>query len=160
MESVSAQDTALLDALKRLHREYGDFLQVTHTCGVHYDPGRFRMETEQLPEGYAGQDGEIFVAQVEGVAAACVAYRRVSEQLCEMKRLYVTPAFRGQGLARRMTLWLLERVTRRGFKRVILDTDVAGMPEAHALYRSLGFREYGQPDGSITFFELELAPEA
>ena len=143
-----------------LFTEYSQFLRTTQSCGSHWSYDKFLIEIDELPNAYADFEGEVLIARLELVAAACIAYRAATEGSCEIKRLYVRPEFRGRGLARQMVTEVLRRIRQRKFRRAILDTDVESMPGALNLYQSFGFTVYAPQQGTIAFLALALPSES
>ncbi len=100
----------------------------------------FAAELAGLPGRYAPTAGGLWLADAGGDVAGCVALRPLGEDRCEMKRLYVRPAFRGRGLGRALTEHVLRAATAASHRHICLDT-LPSMADAIALYRSLGFAE-------------------
>ncbi len=117
----------------------------------------FKGELAALPGRYAPPDGALFLAHHDGHPVGCVALRRIGEGICEMKRLFVRPAARGQGIGRALAEAIIEEARRIGYKRMRLDTV---LEPAKSLYQSLGFREIPPyqdvPIEGVVFMELEL----
>ena len=138
-----------LDEIRVMLREYAAWLEVD-LCFQN-----FEEELAGLPGEYAPPLGRLLLAE----GAGCVALRRIDEEVCEMKRLYVRPEFRGSGLGRRLVLAIIEEARGIGYRRVRLDT-MPKMDRAQGLYAALGFREIGayryNPEPGARFLELEI----
>ncbi|CAN5457812.1 GNAT family N-acetyltransferase [soil metagenome] len=148
------------DAIKTLMREYAESL------GFSLAYQDFETELADFPGKYAPPDGALLLATVGGDAAGTVALRKMDEGVCEMKRLYVKPAFRGQRTAdgRSIGRALAEDIVAigrdRGYRRLRLDTIGGKMLQALSLYRSMGFVEippyYASPIPDTAYLELVL----
>jgi len=134
IELVPAQTPELVAVARRLFREYADAI------GVDLEYQGFSNELAALPSPYAPPHGVLLVAQVDGDAAGCVALRRLNDASGEMKRLYVRPAFRSLGLAKRLVAAVILAARNAGYGELRLDT-LPSMESAQALYRKLGFGE-------------------
>jgi ribosomal protein S18 acetylase RimI-like enzyme len=142
-----------LPAVRELFREYAASIEVD-LCFQNFD-----RELRQLPGKYAPPAGRLFVVKAGPAIAGCVALRPLEQRICEMKRLYVRPAFRGRGSGRALAKAAIDAAREIGYERMRLDT-LATMKEAIALYQSLGFRRipayYHNPSASAVFMELDL----
>jgi ribosomal protein S18 acetylase RimI-like enzyme len=142
-----------LPAVRRLFEAYAASLEV--------DLGfqDFDRELRELPGDYAPPAGRILLALDGDEPAGCVALRPYEPEVCEMKRLYVRPAFQGSGLGRRLAEAIVEAGRDAGYRVMRLDT-LPSMQAARGLYRSLGFEEIEayrhNPVHGTTYFELDL----
>ena len=117
-------------------------------------------ELASLPGKYARRVGGVVLIAHDGAeAAGAAAYRMVEPGVCEMKRLYVRPAFRGRDLGRDLANELIDDARRNGYRTMLLDT-LASMVSARALYRDLGFVPtepyYDNPLPGVAYMALEL----
>jgi ribosomal protein S18 acetylase RimI-like enzyme len=171
-----AADAASVAIVRVLFREYAA------TIGVDLCFQGFETELAGLPGCYAPPAGCILLAESDGQHAGCIALRPLDAGdqnaarergaaergaavpdrcTCEMKRLYVRPAYRGTGLGRTLAVALIKRAREIGYATMRLDT-LESMTAAWALYRSLGFREcdayYHNPLPGVRYMERALAP--
>ena len=151
--ALGADDTTELEHVRGFFRQYAAWL------GVDLSFQGFADEIANLPGAYGAADGRLFYAEVDGQPAGCVGIRRSSEGVCEMKRLYVDPAFRGRGVGRKLALAAIKAAHLFGYRRILLDT-VPSMRIAVKLYRELGFKEvpayYPSPIEGTIFLTLDL----
>jgi putative acetyltransferase len=136
------------------------FLEYAQSLGFSLCFQSFDKELAGLPGDYAPPEGSLLLATREGTPAGCVALHRLEPGICEMKRLYVRPQFRGKGLGRALAERIIADARQIGYKRLRLDTVEPMMRAAVAMYRQLGFCEiapYRQnPIAGALYMELEL----
>ena len=154
MKLIQAETPEQIEEARRLFREYQSWLKLD-LCFQN-----FERELLNLPGDYAPPSGRLLLAEIDGKVAGCVALRPAGEGACEMKRLYVRPAFRGTGLGRRLAETIIEEARSAGYERMRLDTIPGAMERAVGLYRSLGFVEttpyYHSPVEGTLYMELPL----
>ncbi len=121
----------------------------------------FEDEMRSLPGKHAPPAGRLLLALWDGKPAGVIAVRPLDEPgLCEMKRLYVRPEFRGHNIGRLLAERVIREASEIGYSRMRLDTVAGKMDSAIAMYRELGFKEtdpyYQTPVGHTLFMELAL----
>ena len=100
----------------------------------------YNDEVANLSAKYGAPDGCLLIAFADGKPAGCAAFRKLHRDSCEMKRLYVRPEFRGQGIGKALTERLIAQAKKAGYSAMLLDT-LPFLENAIAMYRSLGFIE-------------------
>jgi GNAT superfamily N-acetyltransferase len=106
----------------------------------YFSPERWGRVVATLFETHAPPDGEILLARVDGHAVGCGMIQSLEPQICEMKRLFVTPEAQGHGIGRRLCERLMHIGAERGYRTMRLDAGKA-QEVARALYKRTGFRE-------------------
>jgi ribosomal protein S18 acetylase RimI-like enzyme len=149
-EALWPQDRAIVEGL---FREY------LATLGVDVTFQKVDQELSALPGRYARPQGCVLIARIKGESAGVVACRPLSPGLCEMKRLFVRPPFRGRGIARMLAEALIADARAAGHTAMALDT-LGSMRAARALYAKLGFRPvppyYANPLPDVAYLGLDL----
>lgn len=153
MQIIAAHSDEQVAAARQLFVEYARSLNIS-LCFQ-----GFEQELAELPGRYALPSGRLLLALQGDAVAGCVALRQFEEGVCEMKRLYVRPAFRGKGLGRRLVIAVLDAARECGYRLMRLDT-LASMKEAIALYDSLRFNRTApyceNSSAEAVFMELNL----
>lgn len=149
-----AETPADLDAARQLFREYVNELD------FELDFQDFEEEMAALPGPYETPAGAILLAEVDDDPVGVVAVKPLDEHgVCEMKRLYVRPAYRERGIGRTLASAIVDVARDIGYDVMRLDT-VASMTAARSVYRSLGFDErdayYHNPLDDVVYMERSL----
>jgi len=147
----------LVEPARAILREYAESLAID----LRFQ--NFEYELATLPGDYAAPQGRLLLAFVGDSLAGCGGLRALPEadyaNACEMKRLYVRPAFRRFGLGRVLAQALLDEARRAGYSAMLLDT-LDDMEAARELYASLGFVEippyYFNPIPGAHYLKAEL----
>ena len=136
------------------------FLEYAQSLGFSLCFQNFDKELAELPGDYAPPDGRLLLAQFEGQLAGCIALHKLEDSICEMKRLYLRPQFRGKGLGRGLADHIIAEARHIGYQRMRLDTVEPVMKEAVAMYRRIGFREIApycaNPIAGALYMDLSL----
>jgi len=148
------------EAIKALFREYAESL------GFSLAYQDFDQELADFPGKYSSPDGALLLARVGEEPAGTVALRKLDTGVCEMKRLYVKPQFRGRrttdgrSIGRALAEDIVGIGRERGYQRLRLDTIGGKVRQALSLYRSMGFVEippyYASPIPDTAYLELVL----
>ena len=142
-----------LEEVREIFIEYADFLQVD-LCFQD-----FEQELQTLHQVYLPPLGCIILARQGNQVVGCVALKPIGEGVCEMKRLYVRPAARGNALGKKLVEELIDFAKKAGYKTMKLDT-ITSLKDAIKLYRSKGFVETEayvyNPLSEVLYFELKL----
>jgi len=159
MKLIQAKSADEVARARELFEEYAAWLGFS-LCFQNFD-----KELAELPGAYVPPSGRLFLAVEDDDTAGCVALRKIAaekadDRVCEMKRLYVRPAFRGRGLGRTLTGAIIQAAREIGYARMRLDTLPGKMDRAIVMYQSLGFTRiepyYDNPVEGAAFMELEL----
>ncbi|HLK53686.1 MAG TPA: GNAT family N-acetyltransferase [Candidatus Angelobacter sp.] len=150
-----AETAEHISAARELMLEYARSLEF-NLCFQGFDE-----EMRSLPGKYSPPSGRLLLALWDERPAGVIALRALAEAgLCEMKRLYVRPEFRGHGIGRVLAERVIGEAAEIGYTKMRLDTVPGNMDRAIAMYRELGFREtvpyYNSPVGQTLFMELDL----
>jgi ribosomal protein S18 acetylase RimI-like enzyme len=136
------------------------FLEYAQSLGFSLCFQNFDKELAGLPGDYAPPDGRLLRAEFEGQLAGCVALHKLEPGICEMKRLYLRPQFRGKGLGRVLADRVIAEARQISYERMRLDTVEPVMKDAVAMYRKIGFREIApyceNPIAGALYMELQL----
>jgi putative acetyltransferase len=136
------------------------FLEYAKSLGFSLCFQDFDKELAELPGDYAPPDGRLLLAEFEGTLAGCVALHKLEQHICEMKRLYLRPSFRGKGLGRMLAETIIAEARSLGYRHLRLDTVEPVMKDAVAMYRRFGFREIApyrsNPMAGAMYMELDL----
>ena len=157
-EIIRAHSVDDIEHARELFKDYEAWLEID-LCFQN-----FEKEVAELPGKYGPPDGRLLLAVENGKVAGCVALRKIGEGICEIKRLFLRPQFRGKGLGRQLAEAVIHDAREIGYERMRLDTLPPKMNDAIALYRSLGFKEiesyYDNPVPGAKFMELDLRQES
>jgi len=154
LQFVQVQSESQIEQVRQLFLEYARSLGFS-LCFQNFD-----QELANLPGDYSPPHGRLLLAEFEGELAGCVALHKLENEICEMKRLYLRPQFRGKGLGRALATRIIAEARDLGYSRLRLDTVESAMQDAVAMYLKLGFRKIDpyceNPMPSALYMELVL----
>ena len=156
---ISAYDR--IEDIRSLFSEYTDMLvSINPEFHLYLDIQHYDDEKENPSLKYALPDGRLYLdISDDGIARGCIALRKLSDGKGEVKRLYVRPEYRGNGIATALVERIVEDARNIGYKELYLDT-LPELESAVKLYKSFGFEETGQyndsPVDKTIFMKLSL----
>ena len=136
-----------MQVVKELFIEYSH-IQGAESCFVSFD-----NELNDLSGFYKG--GALLIGYEDCKSIACIAVRKIDDEVCEAKRLFIRPEVRGKGYARVMLNAMLGRARELGFKEVTFTTKPSVMEIGYGLYKRMGFEETAEKDGIVSM-RMEL----
>ncbi len=124
-----------------LFSEYTDMLISGDSSFKKYlDIQHYDEEIEHLEIKYGMPHGRLYIAYCNGELAGCIGLRKIDEQNCEMKRLYVRPQFRGKQIGNQLISKVITDAKEIGYSHMLLDT-LPFLQSAIHMYRKYGFYE-------------------
>ena len=142
-----------IDEVKRLIIEY------TTRLGRDLSFQHLSEELDNPAFKYTAPQGEILIAENDGIILGMVAYHRHSDSRCEMKRLYVKPEARGMHLGDTLVSEIISHAKKAGYKEMVLDT-ITPLQAAISLYKKHGFVEcepyYNNPMDDVVYMKKIL----
>lgn len=153
IEVVLADDSKKISEARKLIQEYGNSLN------INLDFQNFKQELKKLPGQYIAPKGILLLATLDNKSVGCIALRELNSNSCEMKRLYIKEAYRGQGIGKMLVTRLIDEARKMKYEYMKLDT-LPGMKRAQEIYESYGFYDinpfvYNPVDGT-RYMELKL----
>lgn len=124
-----------LDAVLAIYREY------VSTTSADLAFQNNEQDFLQLAQTYSSPESQIFLCLNDKQILGCAAFKRYTKDICEMKRVYVRPQARGQGLGAKLVTQAVRTARAVGYKKICLDV----LPEfevAYRVYQSLGFKPH------------------
>lgn len=143
-----------------LFREYTDALVAGNPAFRAYlNLQGYDDEVRHLERKYGPPDGRLWLLRVDGNPAGCVGLKRFDDRCCEIKRLYVRPAYREHGLGGQLVRQVIADAREIGYSAVLLDT-LPFLTVAIGMYERLGFRQIpsynGSPMENLVYMRLDL----
>ena len=120
---------------------------VNEVFNVNFDIAAMLEADMQTLAKFLPPNGRLLLGEVDEQIAGIACMKQLNDTICEIKRMYVRPAFRGRGLGRGLLQRLIDEARQIGYPIMRLDS-ARFMKAAHALYRSTGFQEIEPYEGS------------
>ena len=132
-------DAALILKARELLNEYGHYMY--RHLELIAGKESFFNELQNFPgPNYCMPSGTFIIARVGDVVAGCVGIKKFDDESCEMKRMYIRPAYRRKGIGQLLCSYVIDWCRKAMYRRILLDTNTE-MKEAVDLYKKCGFTE-------------------
>ena len=166
-EIINALTPEQLDEVRKLIREFLKWHLQRHTEDTelikeYFDEKDFEKELANLPGKYSRPGGSLLLASYNNKPAGCVALKKLDNESCEMKRMFVYPEFQEKGVGYALAKTIIDEAKLIGYKFIKLDTSFR-QTEAQKLYQAFGFKEiepyYNLPQRQrnwLVFMQLDL----
>lgn len=146
--------------VKELFSEYTDMLIEGDSSFKKYlEIQNYDEELEHLENKYGLPFGRLYLVYYDGALAGCIGLRKMDEQNCEMKRLYVRPQFRGKHIGNYLVKYIIEEAREIGYAYMLLDT-LPFLESAIHMYKRYGFYEIpsynDSPMDTSIYMKLDL----
>ena len=147
LDIVLAYDRA--DEVRELFAEYMDMLlEGDPTFAGYLIIQNYDDELKDLSHKYGLPDGRLYLAYWDGELAGSIALRKIDDENCELKRMYIKPQFRRKGIAKALVLRLIEDACGMGYRYMLLDT-LPFLKTAIQMYQKIGRYNDSPMDTSI-----------
>ena len=148
------------EEIKTLFGEYTNMLVENESGFKDYlKIQNYDEELEHLESKYGLPYGRLYLVYCDGEPAGCIAFRKIDEWNCEMKRLYIRPSFRGQHIGKYLVNKIIEDAKEIGYKYMLLDT-FPFLKTAIHIYEGCGFYEISSynnsPMNNLVYMKLDL----
>lgn len=160
MDFELVQGYSHLEEVKTLFDEYtGILIEGDRNFQNYLQLQNYDQELEHLEAKYGPPDGRLYLAYCDGLLAGCIGLRKLDEQSCEMKRLYVRPEFRGKHIGGYLVKKILNDAGEIGYRHILLDT-LPFLKTAIQMYKRYGFYEIpsynNSPMDNLVYLKLDL----
>lgn len=136
------------------------FKEYATSLGIDLQFQKFDNELQLLPSMYGPPAGELWLLEEEGKYVGCAALRKLEEGVCELKRMYIRPQYRGKQWGRQLMEVALQTAQSLGYQLMRLDS-LRRLEAAVKLYLSFGFQETApynfNPEVDVVYFERKLS---
>ncbi len=153
LEFKHVNDPNSTEDIRQLFLEYAESLHTDLSFQ------NFEDELKTLPGKYGPPDGILLLALLNGKPSGCIALRKISDGICEMKRLFVRKEHQGLGHGKQLIAAAIKEAKVLHYDYMRLDT-LPTMKKAQDLYLAFGFYDIEpyvyNPISGTRFMELKL----